>query len=133
MYQRRYVTQELLEKKKLGVVVFGETDHVSYRNTYAEAQTLAKHGAEYIRDNLKAPSHPVSFVGLMLDKNWMDQATHQEKGVAGGLIAGICYDTVFQSRSYHAELHGRFRAPTFLFTAFRQHMDDQSYGITCGW
>lgn len=73
---------------KLGIVVFGETDHVSYCNTFEEAQALAKQGAKYIRDNLKAPSHPVSFVGLMLDDNWMDQATEHEKGIAGGQITG---------------------------------------------
>lgn len=112
---------------KLGIVVFGETDHVSYCNTFVEAQALAKQGADYIRDNLNAPSHPVSFVGLMLDDNWMDHATDQEKGIAGGQIAGICYDTIFQSRLYHTELHNRFEVPAFLFTAFKQYLDQDSY------
>lgn len=112
---------------KLGVVIFGETDNVSYCNAVEEAQDLAKQGAEYIRDNLNAPSRPVSFVGLMLDQHWMDHATEQEKGTAGGLIAGICYDKVFQSRLYHGEFYRHFEVPAFLFTAFKQHLDQNSY------
>jgi hypothetical protein len=112
---------------KLGIVIFGETDNVSYCNTVEEAQTLAKHGAEYIRDNLNSASHPVSFVGLMLDQHWMDHANDMEKGTAGGLIAGICYDTAFQSRLYHGEFYRHFEVPTFLFAAFKQHLDQASY------
>lgn len=50
-----------------------------------------------------------------------------EKGIAGGQIAGICYDTIFQSRLYHTELHKQFEVPAFLFTAFKQYLDQTSY------
>jgi len=113
--------------KKIGILVFGETDNVSYLNTYTEAQALARQGAQYIRESKEEPHVPVSFVGLMLDANWLDNADSAQAGVTGGLLAGICYDTVFQSRSYHNELHKRFKQPCFLFTAFRKRLDMRDY------
>lgn len=113
--------------KKFGVFILGETDYVAYQHTFKEARELAAHGASYIADNIKEPSDPVSIVGLMLDADWMSSANDAQKGVMGGIISGICYDTVFQSRTYHSELHSRFQSPCFLFTSFKQRMDAKGY------
>ncbi len=107
----------------MGVFILGETDYVSYQHTFKQAKELADHGASYIAQHLKEESDPVSIVGLMLDADWMTTATHEQKGVMGGIISGICWDTVFQSRTYHSEQHSRFKSPCFLFTAFKQNLD----------
>jgi len=113
--------------KKFGVFILGETDYVAYQHTFKEARELAAHGASYIADNIKEPSDPVSIVGLMLDADWMSSANDEQKGAMGGIISGICYDTVFQSRTYHSELHSRFQSPCFLFTSFKQRLDAKGY------
>lgn len=113
--------------KKFGVLILGETDYVAYQHTFKEAKELAAHGAWYIAQNLKEESDPVSIVGLMLDADWMTTANDEQKGVMGGIISGICYDTVFQSRTYHSEQHSRFQSPCFLFTSFKQAMDAYGY------
>ncbi len=63
----------------------------------------------------------------MLDADWMSSANDEQKGAMGSIITGICYDTVFQSRTYHSELHSRFQSPCFLFTSFKQRMDAKGY------
>jgi len=77
--------------------------------------------------HLKEASDPVSIVGLMLDADWMTTASDEQKGVMGGIISGICWDTVFQSRTYHTEQHSRFQTPCFLVTSFKQNLDDDGY------
>ncbi len=114
-------------KGKMGVFILGETDYVSYQHTFKQAKELADHGASYIVQNLKQESDPVSIVGLMLDADWMTTASDEQKGVMGGIISGICWDTVFQSRTYHTEQHSRFQSPCFLFTSFKQNLDDDGY------
>jgi len=127
-YAVTILEREVMDNKgKMGIFILGETDYVSYQHTFKQAKELADHGASYIVQNLKQESDPVSIVGLMLDADWVTTASDEQKGVMGGIISGICWDTVLQSRTYHTEQHSRFQTPCFLFTSFKQNLDDDGY------
>lgn len=110
--------------ENVGLFVVGETDFISFCADHSKAVELAKLGADYIAENINGPSHPVSYVGLMLDYDFQDIGSEDQKLYVNTMISGICYDLALNSQAIK---HQKFKQPTFLMTAFRVHMDDHSY------